>query len=366
MTDRLDRSAILGWLSETDGARLEQLWATADRVRREHVGDEVHLRGLIEISNHCLRQCHYCGLRAGNRRITRYRMTAPEIVACARQARDLGYGTVVLQSGEDDGLGCDDVARLVRLIKAEVGLAVTLSLGERTLDELRAWREAGADRYLLRFETSNRALFERMHPPRGRGRPTRMELLRALAPLGYEVGSGVMVGIPGQTYEDLARDLELFAELDLDMIGIGPFIPHPATPFGEEVRATSPNQVPATELMTYKMVALARLVCPDANLPSTTALATLNLKEGRELGLKRGANILMPNLTPPEYRVLYEIYPAKACVRETADLCNRCITARVAKLGRPVGRGPGGSPNARRRRGRGERAAARPRLPRKP
>ena len=346
----LDRSAILGWLAETNDARLEELWLAADRVRHEHVGDEVHLRGLIEISNHCLRQCHYCGLRAGNRRIKRYRMSADEILACARQARELGYGTVVLQSGEDEGLTRDGIATVVRRIKAEVGLAVTLSLGERTMGELRAWRAAGADRYLLRFETSNRELFARMHPPRGRGRPSRMEVLRALAPLGFEVGSGVMVGIPGQTYDDLANDLELFRELDLDMIGIGPFIPHPATPFGETGAAELPGQVPATEMMTYKMLALARVVCPDANLPSTTALATLNLDQGRELGLQRGANIVMPNLTPPEYRALYEIYPAKACLRETADLCNRCITGRIAKLGRPIGRGPGASPNLRRRR----------------
>jgi biotin synthase len=357
MTIRLDRSALLGWLAETDEARLEELWSAADRVRREHVGDEVHLRGLIEISNHCLRQCHYCGLRAGNRRIRRYRMTADEILVCARQARELGYGTVVLQSGEDEGLTGDGIADLVRRIKAEFGLAVTLSLGERTPEELCAWREAGADRYLLRFETSNHELFARMHPQRGRGRPSRLELLRALAPLGYEVGSGVMVGIPGQTYDDLANDLDWFRDLDLDMIGIGPFIPHPATPFGESGVADLPGQVPATEVMTYKMVALARLVCPDANLPSTTALATLNLDQGRELGLQRGANIVMPNLTPPQYRALYEIYPAKACMRETDDLCNRCITDRIEQLGRPLGRGPGPSPNLQRRAAREPRTS---------
>jgi biotin synthase len=349
MTLALDRSAILGWLTETDEARLEDLWAEADRVRREHVGDEVHLRGLIEISNHCLRQCHYCGLRAGNRDVTRYRMSPDEIVASAQQAGSFGYGTVVLQAGEDDGLTVDGVTTIVRRIKTEVGLAVTLSLGERTVDELRAWREAGADRYLLRFETSNGDLFSRMHPPRGKDRPARMSLLRQLGPLGYEVGSGVMIGIPGQSYEDLANDLELFRELDLDMIGVGPFIAHPATPFGQEEAPAGKDQAPATELMTYKMIALARLLCPDANIPSTTALATLNIAEGRELGLQRGANIVMPNMTPPEYRVYYEIYPAKACIRETSDMCNRCITGRIEKIGRAIGKGPGPSPNARRR-----------------
>ncbi len=345
----LDRTDILRWLTCDDAVALDELWHEADRVRREHVGDEVHLRGLIEISNHCLRQCHYCGLRAGNRDITRYRMTPDEIVAAAKQARDFHYGTVVLQAGEDEGLTLDMVSDVIRRIKGEAGVAVTLSLGERTLGELRAWREAGADRYLLRFETSNTELFVRMHPPRGGKRPSRMEVLRALGPLGYEVGSGAMLGIPGQTYDDLANDLELFRELDLDMIGVGPFIAHPATPFGQAQPAEVPGQVPATELMTYKVLALARLLCPDSNIPSTTALATLNIAEGRELGLQRGANIVMPNLTPPEYRVHYEIYPAKACIRETSDLCNRCITGRIEKIGRRIGKGTGASPNLRRR-----------------
>ena len=349
MTLALARPTILRWLTETDTARLDELWGEADRVRKEHVGDEVHLRGLIEISNHCLRQCHYCGLRAGNRDITRYRMTADEIVACAKQTRDFGYGTVVLQAGEDEGLTLAAVAQIVKRIKAEAAVAVTLSLGERTVEELRAWHEAGADRYLLRFETSNSELFSRMHPPRGGQRPSRMSLLRQLGPLGYEVGSGVMIGIPGQSYEDLTNDLELFRDLDLDMIGVGPFIAHPATPFGKSEVEDGPGQVPASELMTYKMIALARLLCPDANIPSTTALATLNIAEGRELGLQRGANIVMPNMTPPEYRVYYEIYPAKACIRETSDMCNRCVTGRIEKLGREIGKGTGASPNMRRR-----------------
>src|ERR1019366_3276522 len=192
MTLALERSAILGWLTETDETRLEKLWQEADRARREHVGDEVHLRGLIEISNHWLRQCHYCGLRAGNLDVTRYRMHSAAIVVAAKQAGEFGYGRVVLQAGEDEGLTVDAVVSIVRRNKAEAGIAVTLSLGERTVNELRTWREAGADRYLLRFETSNSDLFSRMHPPRGKGRPSRMSLLRQLVPLGYEVGSGVM------------------------------------------------------------------------------------------------------------------------------------------------------------------------------
>lgn len=334
---------ILSWLNEEDGARLEDLWAEADRVRREAVGDAVHLRGLVEISNHCVRRCAYCGVSLNNPGVTRYRMDEEEIMACARQAVELGYGTLVLQAGEDYGLTRAFVTGLVRRVKHETPLAVTLSLGERPDEDLAAWREAGADRYLLRFETSDAALYDAIHPPLP-GRPSdRFAILRTLRKLGYEPGSGVMIGIPGQTYDSLARDIELFAALDLDMIGVGPFIPHPATPLGHRACAAPPGeQVPATELMTYKVVALARIACPNANIPSTTALATLNRASGRELGLMRGANVVMPNLTPPQYRALYEIYPDKACIYETAVECGACLTGRITALGRTIGTGPGG------------------------
>jgi biotin synthase len=255
-----------------------------------------------------------------------------------------------MQSGEDEGITADWMAGIIRRIRRETPLAVTLSLGERPEADLRAWREAGADRYLLRFETSNPELYARIHPHprphprRGEGR-SRLEILRALAAMGYEIGSGVMVGIPGQTYDDLAADIALFRELDLDMIGVGPFIPHPATPLGSAagtLAAPAGEQVPADELMTYKTIALARILCPDANIPSTTALATLNLAEGRELGLSRGANVVMPNLTPVAYRADYEIYPAKACIRETAEECRGCLNHRIAAIGRKVGTGKGG------------------------
>jgi biotin synthase len=279
-------------------------------------------------------------------------MRAEEILACARQARDFGYGTVVLQSGEDPELTCDRMAQLVRLIKAETPLAVTLSLGERDDEELAAWRQAGADRYLMRFETTNRELYERIHPSLPGKRSDRFAILARLRELGYAVGSGVMIGIPGQTYEDLANDIEMFAQLDLDMIGVGPFLPHPATPLGQGVE-TMPvpagEQVPGTEAMTYKVVALARLACPWANIPSTTALATLNRDAGRELGLARGANVIMPNLTPVEYRAMYEIYPAKACIYETAEQCHACLGRRIASIGRTMGVGRG---DARRRPGK--------------
>lgn len=281
-------------------------------------------------------------------------MPEAEVMECAQKAVQFGYGTIVLQSGEDAGMTCDWLTRLIRRLKAETPLAVTLSLGERDDRELAAFREAGADRYLLRFETSNRRLYDAIHPPRNGEVSDRLAILRRLRELGYEVGSGVMIGIPGQSYDDLADDIELFATLDLDMIGVGPYLVHPATPLADmrnDLTLSESEQVPATELMTYKVLALTRLKCPRANIPATTALATLNLAEGRELGLERGANIIMPNLTPVKYRVHYEIYPAKACIRETADQCNACLARRIESIGRTVGVGRGDSKNYSSKRG---------------
>ncbi|MBU4271552.1 MAG: [FeFe] hydrogenase H-cluster radical SAM maturase HydE [Planctomycetes bacterium] len=365
----MQRSEIINWLRETDPGRLEDLWRPADRTRRENVGDEVHLRGLVELSNHCVRLCGYCGLRAANTGLQRYRMSDDEVLRCAHQAVEFGYGTVVLQSGEDPQLTGRRMTGLIRRIKAETPLAVTLSLGERDDDELAEWRRAGADRYLLRFETSNRELYDRIHPPKAdvpsaakRSRwggsstatPTgdvphsRFAILHTLRELGYEVGSGVMIGIPGQTFDDLADDIELFGRLDLDMIGVGPYLRHPDTPLADRRAwpdAPAGRQVPADETMTYKVIALTRLVCPRTNIPATTALATLNTDYGRELGLVRGANVVMPNLTPPKYRILYEIYPDKACIAETGRECHRCLIARIKALGRRPGAGRGDSPS---------------------
>ncbi|RNC68444.1 MAG: [FeFe] hydrogenase H-cluster radical SAM maturase HydE [Desulfuromonadales bacterium] len=341
------RDMIVDWLKTEDPSRLEELWQWADETRRCFVGEEVHLRGLLEISNICARQCHYCGLRAENTRIRRYRMTEEEILACARQAVAFGYGTVVLQGGEDPGIEANWMAGVIRRIKGETPLAVTLSLGERSDDDFALWREAGADRYLLRFETANRNLYEAIHPSSQGRHSDRLAMLRTLKKLGYEIGSGIMIGIPGQSYEDLAGDIEMFCTLDLDMIGVGPFIAHPDTPLGqaaERLNAAAGEQVPNSEAMTYKVMALARLVCPAANIPATTALATLNLERGRELGLVRGGNIVMPNLTPQKYRAMYEIYPAKACIDETADQCRACMAGRIRSIGRTVGVGRGDSP----------------------
>jgi biotin synthase len=268
----------------------------------------------------------------------------------------------VLQAGEDYGLTGARVEALVRRLKAETPLAVTLSLGERPDDDLRRWRRAGADRYLLRFETGNRELYDRIHPGLP-GRPSdRLAQLRRLRALGYEVGSGIMVGIPGQSWDDLADDLLRFRALDLDMIGIGPYLPHPATPLGRvalgegDRDGTMPlplpadRQVPNDETTTLKAVALTRLLCPRANIPSTTALATLDPARGRELGLRCGANVVMPNLTPPAYRSAYEIYPGKAGAGETAEVCQVGLETRLAALGRNAGSGRGDAPAHLRRR----------------
>ena len=355
----MTHAEIIRWLRETDAARLDELWRHADAVRREHVGDAVHLRGLIEISNVCGRQCAYCGIRLGNTRLERYRLTTAELRECVRRAIALGYGTVVLQGGEDPMLDAEWLASVIRRIKERTPLAVTLSLGERSHSELELWRKAGADRYLLRFETSDRELYARLHPrpaglhPSRPGRRSdRIELLGVLRELHYEVGSGVMVGLPGQTYASLARDVELFGEFDLDMIGVGPYIAHPATPLAEreaEFRAEPGEQVPNTELMTCKVVALARLACPRANIPATTALATIS-PDDRELGLMRGANVIMPNITPVHYRALYEIYPGKSCVLEEPETFDAELRRRIAALGRRVATGRGDSPNYSARR----------------
>ncbi len=340
----LGEDDILQWLREDDEARLEDLWRAADGVRAACVGDEVHLRGLLEVSNHCVRRCAYCGISALVPGVSRYRMSEEEMLAGAHRARRLGYGTLVMQSGEDYAVERDRLSRVIRQIKAETRLAVTLSLGERPQDDLAAWREAGADRYLLRFETSDRSLYELLHPPHAGIVSDRIDILRRLQRLGYEIGGGVMVGIPGQTHRSLARDIAIFREMDMDMVGVGPYVAHPATPLGSgAVRPpdVGAEQAPCTDQMTCKVVALTRLVCPEANIPSTTALGTVAGEDGRALALRRGANVVMPNVTPPAYRAAYSIYPGKDTSVETADAWQERWGERLARMGRTVGTGPG-------------------------
>ncbi len=352
-TDAL-RRMILGWLKADDSGRLEDLWRAADATRLKFVGEAVHLRALVEISNCCARQCAYCGLRAGNTGLERYRMSAEEILSCAMEADSLGIGTIVLQSAEDYGLSAEWIASVIRRIKSETPMAVTLSLGERSDADLEAWREAGADRYFLRFETSDADLYKKIHPLLPERPVNRIEMLQKLQALGYQTGSGVMIGIPGQSFESLADDILLFRRLDLDMVGVGPWLPHPATPLGSgemkmDIRPRLLNegrkdfnarQVPNSEIMTYKVIALTRLVRPDANIPATTALATLNADWGYELGLTRGANVIMPNFTPCDYRKKYEIYPKKILFPNSLSNFDS-IHSRIEAIGRTVGKGRG-------------------------
>jgi biotin synthase len=344
----MNQDTILQWLLETDEARLAALWSEADAVRAARVGDAVHLRGLIEVSNYCVRSCTYCGIRAPNRGVERYRLPTHVVIECARKAHEFGYGTLVMQSGEDYGVETGWMSSILRRVKAETDLAaVTLSLGERPDEDLAAWRAAGADRYLLRFETSDEHLYHRIHPDLPGKVSDRMAILRRLQELDYEAGTGIMVGIPGQTHASIAEDIELFRGMDMDMIGIGPYLPHPATPLGQEFERRldsgdwPTDQAPNSELMTCKVLALTRLARPDANLPATTALSLVNTSGGRAHGLQRGGNVVMPNLTPPEERARYEIYPEKAAVHETAEAINDSIMSLLTSLGRTMGTGAG-------------------------
>jgi biotin synthase len=309
-----------------DPGDLGLLFDFADRVRREFVGDGVLLRGLIEFSNHCHNTCHYCGLNQGNRRLPRYRLTKEEILAAVAQVRAAGIKTVVLQSGEEDNLDADWLRAIVVEIKSSLDTAVTLSVGERRREEYQLWREAGADRYLLKIETSDPGLYEGLHT--GMSFENRRRCLRDLAELGYQTGSGDIVGLKGQTLRHLAGDLRFFKQGDFDMISVSPFIPHPQSPLAGE---------PAGDLwLTLKMTALARIVSRNAHIPATTAIGSLHGRDERAKALVAGANVLMPNFTPAPYRRYYEIYPSKRCINEEGGMCPACVEQMVAGIGRWV------------------------------
>ncbi|MGC8846026.1 MAG: [FeFe] hydrogenase H-cluster radical SAM maturase HydE, partial [Candidatus Hydrogenedens sp.] len=279
----MDKKNIINWLREKNEDKLNELWELADSIRSKYVGEEVHFRGLIEISNYCKKNCLYCGIRISNRKLTRYRMEDSEILECVEFAKRNGYGTIVLQSGEDPDFTKEKIAELIRKIKENANVAITLSLGEQEKHTLELWKSAGANRYLLRFETSDEILFKRIHSSeQAKSLENRIKQLKILKQLGYEAGSGIMIGIPYQTYESIANDILLFKQLDLDMIGIGPYIPHPDTPLGQEYlnkyKKDDEKFVPNTELMTYKVLALTRIICPTVNIPATTALATVNTR----------------------------------------------------------------------------------------
>lgn len=346
--ENLTRNEILYFLRSGNPDALETLWQQADEARERYVGEEIHLRGLIEISNICTSQCEYCGIRVKNPNISRYRMTLEEILESVRLSQRFGYGSVVLQAGESPAaLPTEWVTEVVEEIRKISDQAITLSLGERPEKDWQAYRDwfsAGANRYLLRFETSNSELFRQLHPGHP-GLDRRLFALKQLREVGFEIGSGVMVGVPGQTWEDLASDIELFRELNLDMIGVGPFLPHPETPLGKKFHdEPTLRLVPNDETTTLKTVALTRLVCPKANIPATTALACVDRSQGRQNGLARGANVVMPNVTPAKYRKLYEIYPSKATV-EAAEAFDRILKENILAIGRKIGKGRGDSAN---------------------
>lgn len=321
-----DRRDIEFLLRLEDDRQVRLLFDFADQVRRRYVGDGVLLRGIIEFSNFCRNTCAYCGLRRANRRLERYRLTTAQILATAENVRRLGVKTVVLQSGEEDNLDAEWLGRIIEQIKTQFDVAVTLSVGERARDDYATWKDAGADRYLLKIETSDPVLYESLHP--GMSFENRMRCLGDLADLGYQTGSGNLVGLPGQTIESLAGDVAFFKKGDFDMISVSPFIPHPQTPLADG---------PAADLMmTLKMTALTRIVSRNAHIPATTAIGSLHGRDERPRALGVGANVLMPNFTPAPYRQQYEIYPGKRCVTENPGVCLGCLGQMTAGLGRFV------------------------------
>ncbi len=286
-----------------------ELFAAADRVRKNEVSDEIFLRGIIEFSNICERNCLYCGLRKSNESLSRYRMTDDEILAAAKQIEKTGIPTVVLQSGEDSFYSADKVCRLVERINGETGLIITLSIGERPITDYRAFRQAGASRYLLKHETASLDLYKYLRP--GCQLDYRVQCLKTLAHLGFETGTGNIVGLPGQTLEILADDLMVMKLLDADMLGIGPFIAHPETPLAGIVFDDLD--------LTLRVLAVARLLTRDTNIPATTALATLH-PQARLQALQAGANVVMPDFTPEIYKSRYDIYPGRKDVAPAQDI----------------------------------------------
>ncbi len=318
----MNKAELVNILS--DNTKNDWLFKEADRIRHENVGDEVHLRGLIEFSNICKCQCKYCGLRSLNKNVERYRLSAKEILLAANNAVELGYKTIVLQSGEDDYFDTDKMCEIIKDIK-KLDVALTLSIGEKTYEEYKAYKEAGADRYLLRIETTDKNLYESMHPKASY--ENRIQCLYNLKKLGFETGTGCLVGLPSQTIESLADDILFFKELDADMVGIGPFIPHGQTPLKDAKQGDF--------WLALKVMALTRLNLPDINIPATTAMETIN-SNGRIIALQSGANVVMPNVTSLEYREKYEIYPGKICLNDSAEQCRKCIGNKILSIGRTI------------------------------
>lgn len=315
--------AELKALLESDAAD-EALFHAADQRRREIYGDEVYIRGLIEFTNYCRNDCYYCGIRRGNPNAERYRLSREEILACCEEGYRLGFRTFVLQGGEDPYFTDERICGIVSGIRNRFpDCAITLSIGEKPRESYQAFFDAGANRYLLRHETADEQHYRKLHPD-GMSPRDRKQCLYDLKEIGYQVGSGFMVGSPYQTTENLIADLRFLQELQPDMIGIGPYLTHADTPFASFENGSMP--------LTLRLIAILRLMFPYALIPSTTALGTIH-PQGRELGLKAGANVVMPNLSPVGVRKLYALYENKICTGEEAAQCRGCLEQRVRSAG---------------------------------
>jgi biotin synthase len=330
--ENLTREEIIFLLSLTDKHEIELLFRRADDMRKQICGDDVHLRGIIEISNYCNQNCFYCGLREENKNLIRYRMKPEEIIETAQLINQFGIHTIVLQSGEDPEFDTDEIAYIIYTIKQKTDSAITLSLGEREFEEYRKWRIAGADRYLLKHETANYNLYSLYHTKQNLN--DRIEHLKFLKTIGYQIGSGNMIGLPMQTIEDIADDILLCRQLDLDMAAIGPFIPSPNTPY--QFKKSGDVE------LTLKTMAVARLALKYVHIPATTALATLD-KEGRVKGLNVGANVVMPDFTPKPYRDHYQIYPDRKFVSDKAAELKPALQAQIESIGRRISTSKGDS-----------------------
>jgi biotin synthase len=301
--EQSDVEFLLGVESDTG---MQILFDFADNVRRKFCGDGILLRGIVEFGSFCRNTCLYCGLNKNNKKLQRYRLTKEELIGAAKQIVSAGIKTVVLQSGEDDGLDVVWFGEIIKKIKQDFGMSVTLSVGERSFEDYKIWKEAGADRYLLKIETANKVLYQSLHPEMSF--ENRIECSGNLKSLGYQNGSGCLVGIKGQTIQTLAEDILFFKKEDFDMIGIGVFIPHEHTVLGKEPLGNIK--------LALKVLAITRIVTKDTHLPATTAIGSIGGNDERVKALKAGANVIMPNFTPEKYRKLYDIYPDKRCVRE--------------------------------------------------
>lgn len=316
-----DLRALLTSMDAKDEA---YLYKKARDVRERIYGKDVYLRGLIEFSNYCKNNCYYCGIRADNHKADRYRLSHEDIVHCANQGYALGFRTVVLQSGEDLSYTDEDICDLVRAIKRQhPDVAITLSIGEKEKESYQKYFNAGAERYLLRQETSNPKHYGMLHP-KELSIAHRKQCLSDLKEIGYQVGGGIMVGTPGQKVEHVMEDLYYMQDFGFHMIGIGPFIPHQDTPFRDEKAGTL--------LDTLHLIAIIRLMNPHVLLPATTALGTIDPR-GREMGILAGANVVMPNLSPRGVRKKYMLYDGKICTGDEAAECHRCMERRMDSIG---------------------------------